>query len=395
MIQQKPKHLKVSPKDFSNQKYFPGTPGHPFHVIDKIQNRLSKVPYPIYALIIGSIVYLISADLYKAILITGFSIIDWLLLSLLPKLRISFGPPLLSSLILGLMRLPFLLFSLPITIALQLLGTFLVIYGFFIEPQYPRTSHYHISLPGENLAGETMKIVHLSDLHLEYFTARENRIIEKVNAYSPDLIFFTGDFFNLSYQRDQNSHDDIIKCFNLLKPRYGTFAVTGSPSVDLDEQIKCLLPRLNLTLLENKTFELVINNIPLHLIGLSCTHQPGNDFNRLKELMKPRNQKDSVINILLYHSPDISPHIQSMPIDLQFSGHTHGGQVQVPFLGPIYSGSLYGHIFSSGHYIINESVNLILSRGLGLEGEAAPRVRFFSPPEVGLITLEIISHNVE
>jgi predicted MPP superfamily phosphohydrolase len=69
--------------------------------------------------------------------------------------------------------------------------------------------------------------------------------------------------------------------------------------------------------------------------------------------------------------------------------------VRIPFVGPIFTGSLYGLRFSSGYYQINHGIRLILSRGLGLEGEAAPRVRFLSPPEIGLISIEINQDNVE
>jgi predicted MPP superfamily phosphohydrolase len=66
---------------------------------------------------------------------------------------------------------------------------------------------------------------------------------------------------------------------------------------------------------------------------------------------------------------------------LQLSGHTHGGQVRLPLFGALYAGSLYGKRFESGRRQVGE-MTLYVTRGLGLEGKGAPRVRFLCPPEM-------------
>jgi len=63
------------------------------------------------------------------------------------------------------------------------------------------------------------------------------------------------------------------------------------------------------------------------------------------------------------------------------SGHTHGGQIQLPLIGPLFTGSLYGLQLQSGLYKIHDTL-LTISRGIGLEGLGAPRVRFLCPPEI-------------
>ena len=87
------------------------------------------------------------------------------------------------------------------------------------------------------------------------------------------------------------------------------------------------------------------------------------------------------MNILLYHTPDLAPEASRLGIDLQLSGHTHGGQVRLPFYGALVTGSLYGKRFEAGRYQLERMV-LYVSRGLGLEGAGAPRVRFLCPPEM-------------
>jgi len=288
--------------------------------------------------------------------------------------------------------MPFLLLNIQLSAIIQLLGTLLVVYGFYVEPQFPHVSAYQVSIPSNREKTESIKIVHISDLHMEYYTKREVRVIDQIKRLSPDFVIFSGDFFSLSYQHDQRSLADITRFFSQIDAEFGVYGVTGSTSVDLEESIKAVLPHLNMQLLQDQVAEIKVNGQPISLIGLNCTHHPYEDKNRLETLIEER---ENSTNILLYHSPDIAPHIQDLPIDLQLSGHTHGGQVALPFIGPIYTGSLYGLTFKSGIYEILNSHTLIISRGLGLEGEAAPRVRFCSPPEIGLITLEFIQDNVK
>ena len=388
------KKLDIRPKDYSHRKYFPGTNDHPFTSINKLQFIFEKISAPLYVIVFSGITYLVSWDVYRTGLIGIAILLDYLLLILLPKLRLSFGPPTLTLVILAFLRMPFLLFSFPFSLIFQILGTLLVIYAFFIEPLFPKLESYQVSLSGRSHAG-SVRIIQLSDLHMSYYLRREANVVEKVNALEPDLILFTGDFFNLSNQNDPQTNLDIRRFFTELNAKYGIFGVTGSPAVDLPESLNRLPDELGVNLINDQEKSLSINSINFRLLGLSCTHQPDPDANRLEKIMMQPGAGHPDVTILLYHTPDIAPHISDWPIDLQLSGHTHGGQVRIPLFGPIFTGSLYGLRFSSGYYQINDGIRLILSRGLGLEGEAAPRVRFLSPPEIGLITITIRQDNVE
>jgi predicted MPP superfamily phosphohydrolase len=86
-------------------------------------------------------------------------------------------------------------------------------------------------------------------------------------------------------------------------------------------------------------------------------------------------------NIFLYHSPDLAPLVQNNGFDLQLSGHTHGGQVRLPFYGAIFAASLYHKAFETGRYLLGQ-MTLYVTRGLGMEGGIAPRVRFLCRPEL-------------
>ena len=392
--QQKVKTRHIPAKDFSNKAYFPGTEDHPFHAINTLDRYVSKIPAILFPFLFGGLVYLLTRDLLRSAIFTGFILADLLILILLPKLKVSFGPPTLPTVFLAILRLPFmLLFGLPIALGFQIVGTLCVIYGFIIEPQYPKVETYKITkiISG---AGSAIRIVHLSDLHMEYLTQTEERAIQAINALQPDLILFTGDFFNLSHRQDEVTNQDIVRFFNQIDAPYGIFAVTGSPAIDPAENLDWILARTSIQLITNQSVTIEINGKKVQLYGLSCSHRPGEDAQKLSKLFGDSAPSGDA-NILLYHSPDLAPEVANSGLDLQLSGHTHGGQVQIPFLGPLFSASLYGNQLSQGHYLVNGRLNLIVSRGLGLEGNAAPRVRFFSPPEIGLITFEFLQDNVK
>ncbi len=89
------------------------------------------------------------------------------------------------------------------------------------------------------------------------------------------------------------------------------------------------------------------------------------------------------ITLLLYHTPDLAPEAAAAGIDLQLSGHTHGGQVRLPLFGALYAASLYGKRYEVGR-LSEGGLTLYVTRGVGLEGKGAPRVRFLCPPEIVL-----------
>jgi predicted MPP superfamily phosphohydrolase len=133
----------------------------------------------------------------------------------------------------------------------------------------------------------------------------------------------------------------------------------------------------------------VHDGFTLNIYGLECTHDPNHDARLLENLLSTNPIEDSPgFNLLLYHSPDIAPTVAQLGFDLQLSGHTHGGQVRLPLFGALITGSLYRKKFEAGRYSVGP-MELYVSRGIGLEGGGAPRVRFLCPPEV--ILWEIIN----
>jgi predicted MPP superfamily phosphohydrolase len=305
---------------------------------------------------------------------------DWALLAALPRARKSFGPAKPPTLILACLRLLPSLLPLPPALALQILGTALVVYGFWIEPH--RLTLTQQTLATSNLKpGPPLRLLHLGDLHMERFTVREQQLLDLARSAAPDVIVFSGDFLNLSNLRDRAAWEDVRKVLRALHAPLGVYVVTGSPAVDLTEVVPQLLDGLtDLRWLRDERVTLNHRGQLIDLVGLTCTHKPFVDGPRLASTLPGRPER---FTILLYHTPDLAPEAAAAGIHLQLSGHTHGGQVRLPFFGALFSGSLYGKRFEVGRMPVG-AMTLYVTRGIGMEGKGAPRVRCLCPPEITL-----------
>jgi predicted MPP superfamily phosphohydrolase len=271
---------------------------------------------------------------------------------------------------------------------LQALGTLLVIYGFWIEPHRLRLTRQDLSSP-KLRPGPPLRVLHLGDLHAEIgVTRRERELMALVRETKPDLILFSGDFLNLSYLHDPRAWEAARTVLRELQAPLGVFAVSGSPAVDLPEVVPLVLEGLpHVRWLQDEVVALAHAGQRLDLVGLTCTHKPFVDGPKLAQVLagargaSPNGTQP--FTILLYHTPDLAPEAAEAGVDLQLSGHTHGGQVRLPFYGALFAGSLYGKRYEVGR-LSEGAMTLYVTRGIGMEGKGAPRVRFLSAPEVTL-----------
>jgi uncharacterized protein len=379
------KIINLQPKSFSNTKFFPGCAGNPF---DRVLHSLEKLERIPTLLIVGILVLLSllcglphrQSFLFVSGVLFFFYFSDYLLISLLPVTQRSFGPVKVVTLMLSCLRLPFAWLPNGWNLGFEIVGSLLVIYGFYIEPFWVDVHHEKLFL--SKLSGDRpLRVLHLSDLHIERMTRREESIIIEMKKLSPDLILFSGDVLNLSYINDSTAQKDAITFFSQLSAPLGVFGVTGSPAVDFTDFYSHLCDSTSLQWLNNESKMISTPSGQINLLGITCTHNPDLDEKKLSEILKTNETGEKLVNILLYHSPDLAPNAGQFAVDLQLSGHTHGGQVRVPLFGALFTGSLYGRLFQAGRYLVN-NMTLYISRGLGLEGASAPRVRFFCRPEI-------------
>ncbi len=383
------------PQDFSKRKTFPGNSGNNFDLVFKPIDAMQFLFAPLFAILLFALAFLAARfDLTAAIILFCFNVGDWIMISMLPRAGKSFGPPKPPVFLLALLRAPFALLPFPFWISLQFIGTVLVIYSFWIEPHRISLTHQTLQSPKLGFK-KPLRVLHLADIHVERITQRERALIEMVRALAPDLILFSGDFLNLSYTHDALAQEHARSVLVELEAPLGVYVVSGSPAVDPPEVVSKLLEGMpNIRWLRQERAVIEHEGRQIEIVGLDCTHKPFIDAPKLTETLNGtggavspggdvsvKRLYDNTFRILLYHTPDLAPDAARAGLDLQLSGHTHGGQVRIPFYGAVYAGSLYGKKFESGRRQVG-ALTLYVSRGIGLEGGGAPRLRFNCAPEV-------------
>lgn len=362
---------------FIRRKTFPGTSGNPFDSFLHRTADFDKMPNLIFLAILAFLSTIPGLwDWRAGALVFAFMLLDWAIFFFLPLFHKSYGPPKTSVLILAVARTVLMILPYWLSIPLNLFGSLLVFWGTWVEPHKIKLTRQTLrtdKLP----AGAGLRLLHLADLHIERLTGREEQLNHIISELNPDLILFSGDFLNLSYLHDAEALSDLRRVINAWQAPLGVFAVTGSPAVDLPELVPDLVSGSHIRLLQNETVPVSLKHGKIHIIGLTCTHRPHLDGPALEILAAGL---DDEFKVLLYHTPDLAPLAAKAGMDLQLSGHTHGGQIRLPVFGALFTGSLLGKKFESGRYKILNMV-LYVSRGLGMEGLGAPRARLFCPPE--------------
>jgi predicted MPP superfamily phosphohydrolase len=327
----------------------------------------------------------------------AFLVADAVLLQQLPRRRISFGPWKAQAAALGAPRTMIAVFlpllagvlgaagTLAAQIGLQALGSVLLYWGALIEPRRLQLTEKTLEMPSLPGGAPPIRLLHVSDIHMERPGRREADLLALAEATQPDLIVITGDYLNLSYNRNPRAVKAVQDLLRRLHAPHGVYAVLGSPPVDLREVVPPLFADLPTCLLRDQWVSADLGEgRQVHILGLDCNHDREEDGKRLAELAA-QGPKDGV-RVLLYHSPELMPEAKQHGFDLYLCGHTHGGQVRLPLYGAVLTSSELGKRYVMGHYA-EEGTHLYVSRGVGFEGLSAPRVRFLSPPEIALFTL--------
>lgn len=327
-----------------------------------------------------------------------FMALDAAVLVSLPQKGLSYGPwqsqftilALFRALaVVGLSLVGFWLgwsWGLTLVLMSQVIGTVALLWGATVEPFRLGLSELTITTDRLPAGAPPIRLLHISDLHVERLTRREEAVVQLANEVKPDVIIITGDYVNLSYNCDPTTHAQVRQLLSRLSAPYGVYATLGSPTVDLREMVVPIFDGLPIHLMRHHWQRLDLGEgRQLALLGMDCTHNILTDEVRLAHLV--RGIPNDLPLIFLYHSPELMPQAVQHEIDLYLCGHTHGGQVRLPLLGPIFTSSKLGRRYVMGLYRHGRT-HLYVSRGVGLEGLSAPRVRFLAPPEVTLVTLK-------
>lgn len=277
-------------------------------------------------------------------------------------------------------RVCFLIFLLPCFL--------LVFYGSFIEPKIILTKKLEINLEQTDKK-ENIKIALISDLHMGRYKKSffVNRVVKKIDKYEPDLILLGGD---LILGKEKYAH--YLQPLEKLSKKYPIFAVTGNHEFglayegapkhkDKTKTLRDLFDKWNIQILDNKTAKISVDKNDFNLTGVPDIWTQKSNLHVAKYNLDPRTP-----NILLCHNPDIILDKQAEIFDLILSGHTHGGQIRLPWIGPVPSlPTKMGRAIDQGLFKIKKTT-LYISSGLG---ETGTRARLFNPPEINIINLDL------
>lgn len=253
-----------------------------------------------------------------------------------------------------------------------------------VEPHWITVEHVDLHLPRLSPAFSGTRIAQISDIHMGGWmnAKRFQHVIDRVVEQKPDLFLLTGDFllgttFDTASEGYLQDYIDILSPLTKTIPAFGTLGnhdYWTNPAA-----VREMMKSSGIVDLTNSVFTISRGTENLHLCGVDDIRE-GNV--RLDDVVE--KLPDTSTAILLAHEPDFADiSAATNHFDLQVSGHSHGGQVVLPFYGPPFLPYL-GQKYPSGLYQIGNMLQYT-NRGVGM---VDPPVRFNCPPEITVFTLE-------
>jgi predicted MPP superfamily phosphohydrolase len=260
-------------------------------------------------------------------------------------------------------------------------------YGVGVEPNEFTVERVDLHLPRWPRTLSGMTIAQLSDIHYGPYLREDElrKVVKATSELHPDLVVLTGDFVSIpllkSDGRPRRRAEEAGPCAQLLagsQPKMGMAAVLGNHDHKTDPvTVARHLESNGIPVLRNRAMSIERDGARFWLAGVDDVLAHANDLNRTLKAV-PQDEPA----IVLVHEPDFASSVAHFPVDLQLSGHSHGGQVRIPLSGPPVLPPM-GCKFPMGLRRLGR-MYLYTNRGIGTTGLP---VRFNCTPEITLITL--------
>jgi uncharacterized protein len=270
-------------------------------------------------------------------------------------------------------------------------GAGVLLYSRYVEPYWIAVERVTLTLPRLAPPFDGYRIVHISDFHLDGWRTPERleSVVDLVNEQEPDLVAITGDFVAVSVDYISGLPGPLRR----LRAADGVVAILGNHDHMNDAgAVRRALSSAGVVDMSNGIYTLRRDGAALYVCGVDSVME---GYDRLEEVLEALDDAEPGCAILLAHEPDFADETAATGrFDVQLSGHSHGGQVRIPFLKTPYVVPLLSRLgfsfvppliyeYPSGLYKVNEMYQYT-NRGLGV---IYARFRLNSRPEITVLTL--------
>ena len=260
----------------------------------------------------------------------------------------------------------------------------------YVQNNWLEVSHYAYKSPEVPQEFVGFRVVQISDLHNATFGKENEKLLVKIQELSPDIVVLTGDLVDTNH-----TNIEVALAFaEKVVASYPTYYVTGNHEDWLEESDKLELleglERVGVVCLADEYIEIKREDSKITLIGLNDEGLGGIKLKVTEETtgetkFLTENEDTSGLQILLAHEPQYIENYTKYHVDLVFSGHAHGGQFRMPFVGGglVAPGQGLFPKYTEGVHVMNETT-MIISSGLG---NSIIPVRVFNRPEIVCVEL--------
>ena len=255
------------------------------------------------------------------------------------------------------------------------------LWAVWIEPASLTVIEEAISIPG--FPHRPLRIAILTDLHVgSPFNgpAKLRHVVDRTNAAAPDIICVLGDLVIQGVVGGRFvPPEEIAAELGRLRAAAGVVGVLGNHDGWLNhDRVEKALERHGVRILEETAAKLDTRAGPVWIAGISDLWTGSHDITAALSAI----EDDGAPVILLTHNPDVFPEVPER-VAITLAGHTHGGQVRLPFVGRPIVPSRFGQRFAAGH-VVEQGRHLFVATGVGT---SILPVRFRVPPAISLVTL--------
>ncbi|KIL46410.1 metallophosphoesterase [Jeotgalibacillus campisalis] len=266
-------------------------------------------------------------------------------------------------------------------------GVLVLAWFFYNQNNSIVTTHLTMQSKDLPVGFDDYKIVHLSDLHSKSFGEDQHKLIGEIQGLEPDIFVFTGDLVDSRRYNEQTSMNLMEQLTDIAPVYY----VTGNHEARSGKfkGLENKLEAAGIHVMRNRSVELERQGEFIQLLGVDDPLQPADDDERnameerLARVTEKMNGDDFMI--LLSHRPELLSLYSQFEVDLVFSGHAHGGQIRLPWIGGMIApGQGLFPEYTAGEYTENGTA-MVVSRGLG---NSLFPLRVFNRPEIIAVTLK-------